>query len=267
MSQQMGIYRITNRVSGRIYIGSSVDVMERIGAHFSHLRRGRHINGHLQRSFNLYGEAAFESTIVEYVDDIAMLIEREQFWLDSFESSLLYNISLVAGKSPGMKGKTHTDEVKAKLSLLRKGSVNSPETRAKLSIINTGKTHTPETRKKMSVAKTGYSPSAEHRASLSRAGKGRVFSDETREKISRAQIGKIISPEARAKLSIAGKGRVSEKRKAVRQIDPITGETVAIFPSIISASLAIGRKSNGNVSAVCRGKEKTAGGYRWEYVK
>ena len=54
-----GIYKITNKVNGKFYIGSSVDLKDRWRRHRSHLKNGSHVNTHLQRSYNKYGKEAF----------------------------------------------------------------------------------------------------------------------------------------------------------------------------------------------------------------
>ena len=52
--------------------------------------------------------------------------------------------------------------------------------------------------------------------------------------------------------------------KPVLQLDKNTEEIIAIFPSIQAAEEAIG---NGrHISSVCKGKRKTAAGYKWKYA-
>lgn len=53
--------------------------------------------------------------------------------------------------------------------------------------------------------------------------------------------------------------------KSVRQIDPKTGNVIAIFSSVCSAAKSMGSNNNSHIVAVCRGREKTAYGYIWEY--
>lgn len=44
------------------------------------------------------------------------------------------------------------------------------------------------------------------------------------------------------------------------------GEPIRVYNSIAEASRAIGLVSNGSIYAACRGKCKTAYGYKWSYV-
>ena len=55
------------------------------------------------------------------------------------------------------------------------------------------------------------------------------------------------------------------KQKAVNMINIKTKETIKTFESMKTAGLEMGI-SKEQISAVCRGKRKTAGGYKWEYA-
>lgn len=44
-----GIYKITNTITGKIYVGQSQNVYEREIEHFTALRRGRHPNQAMQK--------------------------------------------------------------------------------------------------------------------------------------------------------------------------------------------------------------------------
>lgn len=52
--------------------------------------------------------------------------------------------------------------------------------------------------------------------------------------------------------------------KPVIQIDPITEEWLKIYPSIKEAELE--HPTGKHISAVCRGKRMTAGGYYWQFL-
>ena len=54
------------------------------------------------------------------------------------------------------------------------------------------------------------------------------------------------------------------KQKQVVMIDPETSAELRVFPSISEASRELGI-SAGNISMVCKGKRKTAGGFCWAY--
>lgn len=64
MCNLCGIYLITCLVTGRIYVGSSVDVWARIQSHKSLLARGTHRNPFLQNAWNKYGPEAFTFEVI-----------------------------------------------------------------------------------------------------------------------------------------------------------------------------------------------------------
>src|ERR1035441_5309319 len=116
-----GIYRIINTQNGQYYIGSAIRLAKRRTTHFSHLRRNKHSNMYLQRSYNMYGEQSFAFDIIEYCEK-ERLIEREQFWIDSYKISgkNLYNLSPTAGSNLGFK---HSEEAKRKIGEANKGNM------------------------------------------------------------------------------------------------------------------------------------------------
>jgi len=116
LENKSGIYCISHIETGRMYIGSSVDLggrmLDRIFNHSS--------NTHLQRALTLYGLAAFTFKIVEFCNRDQLLV-REQHWLNwlfNLSEDLRYNFLPTAGSSLGYQ---HTEETRAKMSATRKG--------------------------------------------------------------------------------------------------------------------------------------------------
>lgn len=69
----VGVYKLTNQSNGKVYIGQSVDVEDRIYKHKLALRGNYHKNDHLQKAWNKYGEDSFlfeliKSCKVRYLD-------------------------------------------------------------------------------------------------------------------------------------------------------------------------------------------------------
>jgi group I intron endonuclease len=83
---KMGIYQWVNTSNNKIYIGSAFNFKSRKRAHLGELRRNVHHSDHLQAAFNKYGEGIFEFQILEEVTDKNLLKEREQYYLDLFQS-------------------------------------------------------------------------------------------------------------------------------------------------------------------------------------
>jgi hypothetical protein len=76
-----GIYQIRCRENGKIYIGSAVNLQWRWHSHRRDLNNGVHVNPHLQSAWNLYGEASFEFSVLECVDERRLLM-TEQLWIN-----------------------------------------------------------------------------------------------------------------------------------------------------------------------------------------
>jgi group I intron endonuclease len=93
-----GIYKITNQVTGKFYIGSAKDIEWRWTEHLQNLKANRHINPKLQHSWNFYGEDKFTFIVLEETTESNLLV-REQFYLDTFKPYLRtigYNIGTKA---------------------------------------------------------------------------------------------------------------------------------------------------------------------------
>ena len=166
MTKKIGIYKIVNKINGKVYVGSSVHIERRWRKHKSELNTNKHHSQKLQRSYNKYGIDNFVYEIVELVEE-GLLIEKEQHWMDILDSyNNGYNSDPTADRSiiseeTKMKisennsrhwlGVPKTDEIKKKISETKKG-MTSPFK---------GKKHTDETKKKMSEVKMGKKLSKE----------------------------------------------------------------------------------------------------------
>jgi group I intron endonuclease len=99
-----GIYSIVNLKNNKFYIGSSKNVYKRTKyEHKRFLELNKHPNIHLQRAFNKDSKY-FIYIIIEKVDDIEKLLEREQFWIDELNACKDgYNLSPTAQNTSGFK--------------------------------------------------------------------------------------------------------------------------------------------------------------------
>jgi len=96
-----GVYQILCIPTGKIYIGSTVDLRARWYRHRWRLRRGDHQNVHLQRAWDQCGETNFEFSVLEFVNAPDVL-RAEQVWIDKtrcVDRNIGFNISGVAGSS------------------------------------------------------------------------------------------------------------------------------------------------------------------------
>ena len=125
-----GIYKITNKVNGKVYVGQSQDIERRWGEHKRELDNGEHNNKHLQAAYNKYGADNFVWEIVEEYEECE-LDDREIFYISEYDSfNNGYNQTIGGG---GTRGYIVSEETKKRMSVARKGKHHSYETRKKMS--------------------------------------------------------------------------------------------------------------------------------------
>lgn len=161
MKRIPGIYRVTNIVNNKVYIGSSISCYDRWKQHRYELNNGTHVNSYLQRSWNKYGSDKFKFEIIEECSE-SVLKEREDWWITFYggiDSDDNYNLMDARRNSPN-------EEVRKKISKARTGIKLSDETKRKLSEYNkahpnpnfTNRVRTEEERKKISESLKGNKP-------------------------------------------------------------------------------------------------------------
>ena len=127
------IYKITNSINQNIYIGSAINFYRRKIKHLTELKAQDHCNEYLQRSFNKYGREAFAFEVLEFNINPDILIEREQYYIDTFRPQ--YNICKTAG-SP--RGRMVSKETRDKIGIAHKNKIVSREARQRMSLSHMG---------------------------------------------------------------------------------------------------------------------------------
>lgn len=110
-----GIYKITNRINKKVYVGSSLDFESRKYKHLWMLENNRHDNEYLQKSYNKYGSKNFTIKLLEECEE-EFLIERENHFIELYNSNEQeygYNLA----KVNEFRRNKYNDQVKKKLSL------------------------------------------------------------------------------------------------------------------------------------------------------
>ena len=99
------IYLWTNLVNGKKYVGQTTCFHRRMKTY-----RHTYPNAYMEHAVNKHGLDNFDITILERDVPLDKLDEREQYWLDyyqSYDADKGYNICKVAGTTEGV---THTEE-------------------------------------------------------------------------------------------------------------------------------------------------------------
>lgn len=205
-----GIYLITNKMTGQMYVGQSICIYRRFDEHrraqgFGHSR--------IDNAINKYGAENFSFEIIMTIEnDTKKLNDAEREWiaiLNTYEDKNHYNLTPGGDFSP-MK----VPEIAAKVSKSRKGMKFSEETIKKMSKAKSGENHplygkkgeehpsygrkhTPKAKEKMSRAQntTGFFRVHKHKNSACKQGFAYVYKyyddDNKRYEISSVDIKKL----------------------------------------------------------------------------
>lgn len=230
------IYSITNLKNKKRYIGITTNTYNRKRVHFWALDNDKHSNKKLQNAYNKYRKECFAFEIVETIEteDRMLALQRESFYIKKYDSYRKgYNKSLGFDGSALQK---RTEETSIKMSDFMRGNKYW-----------LGKHHSEESKKKIGLAH-----------------KNKIISEETKEKLSKALKGKMVgdkNPFYNKKHSQKTKAKIKEK--VAKKV--ICIETGTVFASAVDCSKNMGIDRS-NISKVCRGVVKTAGGYSFKYL-
>jgi group I intron endonuclease len=108
------IYKITNEIDDKFYIGSTNNLIKRYYTHVNHIRTGKNSCVKLIRAVNKHGENNFKFEIVCECSTEEIL-RTEQEYIDNLKPH--YNVAKIAGSNLGIK---RTEEVKLKKSASQK---------------------------------------------------------------------------------------------------------------------------------------------------
>ena len=158
-----GIYKITNNVNGKVYIGQSINIEARWKDHINTLNRNISHSVLLQRAWNKYGQENFSFEILELCSE-DMLDDVEIKYIEFYDACRNgYNI-----ESGGNKNKCMSESTKQKLREKAKERLSDPtknpmydkhhtaKTKEKISISNKGRILSEEMKKKLSDVRMGH---------------------------------------------------------------------------------------------------------------
>lgn len=242
-----GIYAIKSP-SGNQYIGQAADIEARWNQHIKMLKGNRHHNPGLQGAFHKYGVDNLKLIVIEETNKDSLTI-REQFHIDSFKWSTLYNSARTA---QSMRGFKHSEATKKFMSESRKGHETSEVTKDKISKSLMGRKRQPH--------------SEESKLKISLANTGKTFSEDHRRQISERMVGIPKSSSTRAKISAALSGSNSPFAKRVRcTSNGIEFNSVSEACKWLVSIGNVNAKPSSISNAAC-GRRPTCYGFEWEYI-
>lgn len=245
----IGVYFIKNKITGKFYVGHSIDINKRFIRHKRDLNKGNHHCIYLQRAWDKYSEDDFEFIIYKECETEEESIELEQYFIDNFKEQL-YNTSNEAGFGGDLlTGNPRREEIieKRRNTCKRQYLTMSKEDRikrySKFGEKNGmyGKTHTPEVRKKLSEKQKGIEP----------GNKGKKYEDYMSEKKAK-KIKEKLSEDAKQRTGeknpFYGKAHSEETKEKLRQINlgkkPTNSRPVELdgvyYESVTEASRQLG---------------------------
>lgn len=249
----IGIYGIHNTASDRWYVGQSRHIELRWQEHKNELRNNRHINTHLQRAYNKYGDEVFEWVILEECLP-EELDELEIAWIaekDGFNNG--YNQTIGGGGCSGYSNPNKHPVV----------------------ILNTGEQFESvlKASKEMGISKQKIRRSIKTKTSYhgyweflpdNFSEEMRLSLLEERKNKNKRKKEPRVNPNGYHKWSEEAKRRNKGKNgKAVIQMD-LSGEYIAEYPSSVMAGEALG-VNHRKIRMVCNGERKKCGGFKWKW--
>lgn len=215
------LYRITDTLNNKVYIGQSNKETERWRQHKYYARQEKPIQ-YISRAMRKYGVEHFIYEVIACCRTQEDADETETQLIEQYDSQNkergynvapggdhAWNAGLPPEQQP-MYGKHHTEESKQQISEGNIGKVMPPvseETRQKISKAMTGREIS--WADKISAAQVGKIVSGETREKQSQAARGRILSDEWKNNISNSLRGMSKGPfseEHKKNLSLSHKG-------------------------------------------------------------
>ena len=242
MLNKTGIYKIVNKVNGKVYYGSTTQTFcRRWDQHKRLLNNNKHSNQFLQWSWNKNGPSSFEFIIILSCSPNSCLY-YEQLFLDKYWDNCknCFNFYKTAGSPFGIK-RSEESKKRNSISITGKnnhffGKKHSEVSKKKISEANRGKRYTEERKQQLSVKSIGlnnpfygkkHTEVSKKKISLAHQKEGNSFhnkrhSEESKLKMSIAQrgsknhsYGKPVSNETKLKISQSSKGKPRFYRRSL----------------------------------------------------
>lgn len=199
-----GIYKFTNKINNKCYIGQAKNLKVRIQGHLRDYKTNK-TNNHLYSSIQKYEVENFELEILVYgIFSKNELNDLEIDFIRLYNSNnSIYGYNMTTG-GEGQSGFKQSSETKEKRGLKLKGKKRSEEIKQKMR----NRKHTEETRKKMSESRKGKKHTEKAKQNIRDGLKNKKpMSEETKEKIRTFSLNRRHSEESKQKIGLKSKSR------------------------------------------------------------
>lgn len=206
-SKESGIYKITNKVNNKIYIGSAKRFKERFSGHISSLKNNKHQNKHLQASWNKYGTDAFVFEIIEITNGTLKQRRKleEKYIVNQMKLGNCFNQKTKTIKNESECWSSTPEETKQKLREARK-NFWTEDRKKEYSEIHWSE----DRRKEQSERSKDMWQDSKYQEHMKEVRTGQTRSEETKHKLSEQKLGELnpmfgrdFSPEHREKMGLS----------------------------------------------------------------
>lgn len=176
-------YLITNKVTGKKYVGVAKNTAKRWRQHVSNARSAR-LNSALHQAILKHGEDNFEFEVIACSTSREDIAKTECALIAQYACKAPNGYNLTNG-GDGLSGLAKTPEHKAKIGNANRGRKLSPQHIAKIRLSRIGSKRSAETKRKMKALQSTES----YRLKISEIMRGKKLSDETKLKMSKSRKG------------------------------------------------------------------------------
>ena len=236
----MQIYKITNKVNGKIYIGKDE------ASNPSYYGSGKLI----RRAMKLYGKDSFEKEIVEEVERRELLCEREIYWISFYSSTdrkTGYNIAKGGDGRDTLTNHPDLTAIRNKISNTLTGRIFTEE-----HLANLKKNHPKLTMEEKNMDKAAWLVSI------------RESHAKRRGKLLEEIVGEDRAKKIKEHLKEKRQERAESFETPVAQYSK-EGELLQTYKSQVEASKATGIRQ-GDISNCIKGRQKVAKGFIWKSI-
>lgn len=259
----IGIYKITNKKNGKIYVGQAIDIYDRWKQHKykAYNPKEKGYNSAIHGAFRKHG---FENFTFEILEECKQneLDQKEQYWIKELNCLCPNGYNILPGGQKNRQGKIwYCKECGVQIS---SGSTYCQDCYQKIynKAIKVPRENRPSPLELgRMVKKYGFEKTAKQFNVTSNA--VRKWCKNYNIPYHTKELVKWYNDQIGIKIQKTPK----TVTKQIKQIDKNTNEIIAIYNSCREAGEAIGHPKNySHICEVCNGLLKFAYGYKWEYI-